>query len=113
MTHMQELRVEQLRKDAIRLMNDFHTNGELKKFEVEEHEYFVSVIVVVGSVGDEGTLASIMCREDAHIFIGKRGKVYYPVWDKERNDQRYKNYTSMFSAYYDQKYNNAKGSYKR
>lgn len=50
-------------------------HSELKRFEVEERELFVSVFAVVGSKGDEGTMAAAMCRENRVIVIGKRGAV--------------------------------------
>lgn len=50
---------------------------EIKQYEVSDCDYFLSVVIETGSVGDEGTLASIICRERAHLFIGKRGGITY------------------------------------
>jgi hypothetical protein len=52
---------------------------EFKKWEVNEHEFFVEVITETGMKNDEGTMAEIYCRDHAQLFIGKRGGITYPV----------------------------------
>lgn len=51
---------------------------ETKKLEVEAVEDCkdVFVNVVVGSKGDEGTLAEALCRNNYMFFIGPRGGMY-------------------------------------
>lgn len=56
---------------------------EIKRYEVEECHYFVSVFLEVGQKNDEGTLASIICRDKVQLFIGKRGGITYPVKSKQ------------------------------
>lgn len=79
MTNSQMREVERIRKIALEMAKDLHTNGEIKKWEVDENEFFVNVVVEVGSVSDEGTMAAVICRERCQLFIGKRGGVKYPV----------------------------------
>ena len=79
MTNSQMREVERIHKIALGMAKDLHTNGEIKSWKVEENEFFVSVVVEVGSVSDEGTLAAVICRERCQLFIGKRGGVKYPV----------------------------------
>lgn len=77
MTKAQEKAVERIKTMAKKDLF-FGDNWEIKKFEVTELEYFVSVYVQTGIVGDEGTLASIVARDSCHLFIGKRGGITYP-----------------------------------
>lgn len=66
---------------------------ELKKFTVNECEYFVSVIAVVGMVDDEGTMAEYLCRDKVHLFIGKRGGITYPMFKNSHYyTKRFKNF---------------------
>ena len=75
------------------------TDAEIKKFEVEENQFFVSLFVEVGSTNDEGTLASIYCRNRVFIFIGKKGKItYYDQNQKQRIGNQY----DLFHIYVDQ-----------
>jgi hypothetical protein len=48
---------------------------EIKKLEIDENEYFVSLYVSVGRIGDEGTMLQLLGRDGRHFFIGKRGGV--------------------------------------
>lgn len=98
MTKSQERALERIRKLAERHMNDCFNNGEIKKWKVGEHEYFVSVVVEIGGVDDAGTWAEIYCRDRCQLFIGKRGGITYPV-DKKLNDGRTKHYTKRFKGY--------------
>lgn len=50
---------------------------EIKRFKVNDMEYFVSVVGEVGLKGDEGTLAQVFGRERFHLFIGKKGGITY------------------------------------
>ena len=50
---------------------------EIKIWKVEDYGYFVSVVVEVGLKGDEGTFASLIGRNRAHIFVGPKGGLSY------------------------------------
>lgn len=112
MTRSQEIKLNMIRRDAEIMASEHHKNGEVKQFDVKNFESFISVYVVIGAKDDEGTLASVFCREKVTLFIGKRGKVTFPVWDEKNKEQRYKNYRSMFCACYDYDNNVLEGSYK-
>ena len=56
---------------------------EFKQWKVDENEYFVSVILEVGLIGDEGTMASIYARDRALLFVGKRGGIRYPCTNRK------------------------------
>lgn len=60
---------------------------EIKRYEVDELECgLVSVVLEVGMIKDEGTWASIMCRDKVHLFIGKRGCI--TCYDKNEKIRR-------------------------
>lgn len=48
---------------------------EIKKEETTDCDFFVSFSIEVGMPDDEDTLASVLCRNYRHFFIGKRGGV--------------------------------------
>jgi hypothetical protein len=63
-----------------RRIEERHCNGrpethEFKKFEATlcEHTGYVYVISEYGMIGDEGTMASLLCRDYRHIVIGRSG----------------------------------------
>lgn len=63
-------------RDALLEKNGRYSDREqvLKKFEVTDMDWgSVSLVIEVGSEGDEGTLGSIFCRDYRHIFIGRSG----------------------------------------
>ena len=107
MTKSQERTLERV-KNAIP-KNFFHTdNYEIKDFRVEEFEHFVSVYASIGLKDDEGTMAAIYCRETIHIFIGKRGGITYPMWNKKKKKQYTKTLKYpelLYTVFYEQKYN--------
>lgn len=96
MTKEQERTVSRIRRDA-----EYHffysEDYEFKKWEVTENKYFVSVVFVVGMKGDEGTLASIICRDRAQLFIGKRGGITYPV-SKQLKNGEYRHYSKRLTT---------------
>lgn len=47
---------------------------EMKRFEIEEHERFISVVTEVGLKNDEGTIAQLH-RRRRHLFVGVRGGI--------------------------------------
>ena len=79
MTQAQEKAIARLRRLVDRDCKDLRE--EVKTFEVEEYDHFVSVYVVLGYEHDEGTFAAL-ARDYAHLFIGKRGGVRFPVSGK-------------------------------
>ena len=38
-------------------------------------ENTISLVIETGLIGDEGTLAAILCRDRIHVFVGKKGGV--------------------------------------
>lgn len=98
-TKQQAKAIESIKKVAETMHGEKHADKyEIKKFEIDECEYFVSLTVEVGLKGDEGTMAEILCRDYAHLFIGKRGGITYPVCKKMKNGS-YKHYTKCFGGY--------------
>ena len=71
---------------------------EIKVWEIDENKYFVSLVVEYGLKNDEGTMAELYCRDRAHLFIGKRGGVTYPV-SKKLKDGSYTQYEKRFLGY--------------
>lgn len=78
---------------------------EIKEWTVRECEYFVSLVVEYGLKNDEGTMAAVIGRDRAHLFIGKRGGITYPVTSKKTGKQickQFKGY-SILQAVCDQR----------
>ena len=102
MTKAQERAVERIRRQAKQDLF-FGDKCEFKLFEVDENPYFVSVVVEVGMIGDEGTLASAFCRYHCQLFIGKRGGIRYPYHG--RKGWTYRRFTggSMLTPVIDQR----------
>lgn len=98
MTKSQERAIERIRALAERHMNSCFKEGEIKEWEVEDWEYVVSVVVEIGGKNDEGTLAEYMCRDRAHLLIGKKGGIKYPV-SKQLKNGKYKHYYKTFKGY--------------
>lgn len=85
MTKQQEMKVNMIKRQAENLHGKFSTNYEIKEWRVEENEFFVSLVVEVGMIGDEGTLASIFGRDRLQVFIGKRGGAKIPFYTGNKN----------------------------
>lgn len=103
MTQLQEKAINRIKR---LVESDMYTdNQEIKTWEVTDCDSFVSLVVEYGYKGDEGTLASIICRTRAHLFIGKRGGITYPVTTKNGKFVRrqFGGY-SILQAALDQKY---------
>ena len=102
MTKMQERSIEKIRELAQELL--LGENYEIKEFTINENEYFASVVVETGMKNDEGTYAQIFARERAHLFIGKRGGITYPVTTKSGKwvRRQFKGY-SLLQAVCDQR----------
>ena len=107
MTKSQEMVLERVKK-AIPEKFLYNENYEIKEFNVEEYDHFISVYACTGLKEDEGTMAAVYCRETIHIFIGKRGGITYPMWNKKKKKQYTKTlkYSELlYTVFYDQKYN--------
>ena len=76
MTKEQERKVKEIEKIMMELIGHPETK-EIKEEEVNEIGYgIVSMVIEVGEIGDEGTMAEVLCRQRAHIFIGPKGGCY-------------------------------------
>ena len=91
MTKSQEREVE-------RLIVDFfaHTSlgrpekYELKRLDILETKYKKIIVVIeAGMKGDEGTIASLLCRIGRQYFIGPRGGVTWYVGGKSTKGKYY------------------------
>lgn len=85
MTNAQKDTLDQIKKEIPYF--DFYDRPdlfEIKKWEVKETDYgCVIVSFVTGPIGDDGTLASILCRKHRHFFIGVRGGVTAYKYNKK------------------------------
>lgn len=96
MTAAQERALKRIQK---LVENEFYSDDyEIKEWDVKENEYFVSLVVEYGMKNDEGTYAEIFARNRAHLYIGKKGGVSYPV-NKILKNGNHKNYTKRFKGY--------------
>jgi len=68
---------------------------EIKRFDVTETEYFVSVCGEVGLKGDEGTLAQVFGRERFQLFIGKNGGITY--YNRKGTNKHLKRYEGLLT----------------
>lgn len=71
--HMLSLVINQYFERNSFTKDDGKNDYEFKQINLSVHSGFVSVWMQVGRIGDEGTLASIICRDKVHCFIGVRG----------------------------------------
>ena len=91
MTKAQEKAIKKIRT---LVESDLYSDSyEIKKWDIDENEYFVSLVIEFGLKNDEGTLAAVISRDRAHLFIGKRGGITYPV------SKNGKYYTKKFKGY--------------
>ena len=84
MTNSQRNKINMIRKQAVNLHGDFAKNYEIKQWEIEEYDTFISLVVEVGMIGDENTYASIYARDRLHVFIGKKGGVTIPIYKSNK-----------------------------
>ena len=77
MTKYQERRIAQIENIMMNLVGHPETK-EIKEKSIEDLGVggIVSMVIEVGEIGDEGTLAAVFCRQRAHIFIGPKGGCY-------------------------------------
>lgn len=102
MTKQQEKAIEKVRRLVkAELYSDDY---EIKEWKISECEYFVSLVVEYGLKNDEGTMASLIARDRAHLFIGEKGGITYPVTKKNGDivRRRFKGY-SILQAVCDQR----------
>lgn len=92
MTKSQEAALAKIHKLVEREL--YSDKYEIKRFETRDNDSFISLIVEYGLIGDEGTLAEVFGRDSAHLFIGKRGGITYPMHNKSG-----KFYTKKFEGY--------------
>lgn len=101
MTRAQEQAVARVRKLVEREIKGIYGDKdcyEIKCWEITEYDSFIALVVEYGMKGDEGTLAEVIGRNRAHLFIGKRGGITYPVSKKLKSGE-YKHYTKHFKGY--------------
>lgn len=98
MTKSQERAIESVKRLVEKHMNDCFNNGEIKEWKINENEYFVSLWIEIGDKDDEGTWGQIIGRDSAHLYIGKKGGITYPVSRKMKNGE-YKYYQKRFKGY--------------
>ena len=79
MTKSQEKAIERIKKITENTLFFNDTDYEIKTWEITENKFFVNLYLVTGLKNDEGTYASIFARDRAQFFIGKKGKVTYPI----------------------------------
>ena len=84
MTKSQLDKINIIRLQAKNLHGENSKNYEIKKWELEEYDTFISLVVEVGMIGDENTYASIYCRDRLHVFIGKKGGVTIPIYKSNK-----------------------------
>lgn len=92
MTKSQEKAIAKIRSLVEREL--YSDQYEIKRFDITDNKYFISLYVQYGLIGDEGTLAEALGRDSAHLFIGKRGGITYPMSKKNG-----KFYTKKFEGY--------------
>lgn len=100
MTKAQEKAIEKIQK---LVQSELYEDCEIKTWEINENKHFASLIIEYGMINDEGTMAAIIGRNRAQLFIGKRGAVTYPVNKNSRfYTKRFKGY-SILQAVCDQR----------
>lgn len=100
MTKAQERAVKFLRRDAAAnlLFNEKH---EFKEFDVKETDGGTLMVAIeAGYVGDEGTWASVFCRDRCIVFVGVRGAIWYYVDTKRKSKNGFRRvkYTGIWGA---------------
>ena len=76
MTKEQERKIEEIRNIMLNLVGYAETK-EIKEEKIEEMSFgHIYLIIEVGNIGDEGTMAQYICRDRAHVFIGPKGGCY-------------------------------------
>lgn len=84
MTKAQQNKIDMIRKQAENLHGDFSKNYEIKEWNIEDFDTFISLIVEVGMIGDENTYACIYGRDRLHVFIEKNGRVIIPIYNTNK-----------------------------
>ena len=85
MTREQEKKVAEIRNIMLNLVGHAETK-EIKEEEISEMGYgIVQMVIEVGMIGDEGTMAEVVCRSRAQVFIGPKGGCY--TYSKARSGE--------------------------
>ena len=71
---------------------------ELKEEHTKNLDYFVSYSIEMGIANDDGTLASVICRDYRHFFIGKRGGIKLQSVLMSNKYASPKNVTGLFNS---------------
>jgi hypothetical protein len=74
---MGDYSMNKYQNSAINEITKAMTKGgnEVKFSNIEDKKYFISFVIETGMPNDEGTAASLICRDRRHFFIGKRGGI--------------------------------------
>ena len=101
-TKKQKEVLEKIRRIAVRTVtgDKYENESEIKKFDVQTNEYSTSVVVTVGRKNDEGTMAEVLARDTAMIFIGKNGGMKHMAW----KDTKLRRTKYLSQAFYDYTY---------
>jgi hypothetical protein len=76
LTARQRSLIARVRENYLRIEDEERADlYEFKVFEVAIFDGFVSLVWETGLIGDEGTLAALVCRTRRHIAIGPNGGV--------------------------------------
>lgn len=84
MTKSQQNKINMIRNQAENLHGEYSKHYEIKEWNVEEFDTFISLVVEVGRIGDENTFFSIYDRDRLHVFIGKKGGVTIPIYNTKK-----------------------------
>lgn len=98
MTKAQEQTIRKVMREIPRF--DFYSSEgyEVKDFDITVTDFGkVFISFHTGMVGDEGTLASVICRKWRHFMIGERGGV--SVFTQKGNRKRVSVFTLMNECY--------------
>ena len=72
----QQKTVDSIRANGITsIYRTYADKYEYKKFEVKPNGSELSVVITIGRINDEGTMAETYARDKWHLFISKRGAV--------------------------------------
>jgi len=106
LTKAQTQAVERIKKDIQRWYGDNFSNYEYKTFKLTSGYKSHYLYVVVGRVGDEGTMAEIFCRDKAHFAIGERGRIMVDSNYRKSSGfcRPYKGWVDSFLAYNGKEY---------
>lgn len=98
-TKWQKWKVESLYNNVLQdLYGSTKDSYEIKRFDVDDNGFSVSVFIEAGMKNDEGTWGSILTRDRAMFFIGKKGRLRH-IDGKTNNLKQTKTWYSAFRDY--------------